>query len=37
MKRKIILYFTVFILVEIITSCSANLSEKTFDELNNCD
>lgn len=34
MKRKIILYFTVFILVEIITSCSANLSEKTFDELN---
>lgn len=33
MKRKIILLSKVLILIGLITSCSSNLSEKNFDEL----
>lgn len=33
MKRKIILWSKVLILIGLITSCSSNLSEKNFDEL----
>ncbi|RPI63849.1 MAG: hypothetical protein EHM44_04295 [Ignavibacteriales bacterium] len=33
MKRKIILLSRVLILIGLITSCSSNLSEKNFDEL----